>query len=81
MPLQGVFVSGDDAYRTSALSGNLDVLSTIFVVGELVIWIGDEYVRTQIVPDGTAKEAMIKGPLGQPKTLGTATLTRLSPVP
>ena len=77
MPLTGTFVSGDEAYRTVAISGEMEIPSLIFHEhARLTIDLGDHSLVTQnLSSDGSVSNVTIRQRAGG-AILGTATLVR-----
>ncbi|HET6284081.1 MAG TPA: hypothetical protein VFH73_24200 [Polyangia bacterium] len=77
MPLTGMFVSGDEAYRTVAISGEMEIPSLIFDERAwLTVDLGEHSLVTQnLSSDGSVSNVTIRQRAGG-AILGTATLVR-----
>lgn len=76
MPLTGAFVSGDEAYRTVAITGELKIPGLTFDQHSLLkIDLGDQSLASQnLTKDGTVSTVTVSQRGGG--ALGTATLVR-----
>lgn len=72
MPLAVTFVSGDESFRSVAMSGQLWVPSTIFRSGHLQLRFGELQVMGTVTPAGEASGFGISNP----GPIGTATVVR-----
>ncbi|HVZ73897.1 MAG TPA: hypothetical protein VHJ20_16070 [Polyangia bacterium] len=62
MPLEVTFLSGDDTFKTAALSGTFRVVGTRFFSGDVELVLGPYHVTSQISAFGTLSNTNLSAP-------------------